>query len=154
MKKLLLLTVALLALSFAQAQDLQTIDLMVQSNSLEDIKWVSDKIAVLSPEKYVYYKTGNRTLRDEKYKTIIYAPASMTDEDKKEFTQEEKDSCLIVVWSDKGNSYSFFEVSNQDKNLLPFWKITFASDKEYRVSKELKYKFVKNETSSSIVKSY
>jgi len=78
----------------------------------------------------------------------------MTEADKAEFTQEEKEKCLVVVWSDYGNGYSFFEVVNQDKNLLPFWNATFTSDKEYRVSKELKYKFVKNESSYSIVKSY
>jgi hypothetical protein len=153
MKKLLLLA-SLLIVSLVQAQDLQTINLMVKCNSLEEIKAVSDKIAGSASEKYVYYKTGNRSLGEEKYKTVIYTPASMTEEDKQEFTQEEKDKCLIVTWSDYNGSYSFFEVNNQDKNLTPFWNTTFVSAKEYRVSKDLKYKFVKNENSSSIVKSY
>ncbi len=153
MKKLLLLATLLIGI-LAGAQDFQTINLMVKSNTLEEIKKVSDKIAVSAPEKYVYYKTGNRSLREEKYKTVIYTPISMTEAEKAEFTQEEKEKCLVVVWSDYGNGYSFFEVNNQDKNLLPFWNSTFTTDNEYRFSKDLKYKFVKNENSCSIVKSY
>lgn len=153
MKKLLLLAF-LLIVALVQAQDTQTINLMAKSNSLEEIKTVSDKIANSASEKYVYFKTGNRTLRDEKYKVVIYTPATMTEEEKKELSPEEKDKCLLVVWSDYNGTYSFFEVYSQDKNLLPFWNTTFASAQEYRVSKDLKYKIVKNENSSSIVKSY
>ncbi|WP_281237863.1 hypothetical protein [Flavobacterium praedii] len=153
MKKLLTLF-CLLIVAFINAQDLPTIKLMAKSNSLEEIKKVSDKIANSASEKYVYFKTGNRTLRDEKYKVVIYTPATMTEEQKEELSQEEKDKCLLVVWSDYGGTYSFFEVYSEDKNIIPFWETTFVQDFDYRVTKDLKYKLVKNEKKYSIVKSY
>ncbi len=154
MKKLLLL-IALIIGSVIQAQDLATIKVMANATSLDEIKAVSDKIALSAGDKFVYYKTGNRSLRDEKYKTVIYAPASMTDEEKKEFSQEEKEKCLIVVWIDTGTGYTFFEVDNQEKNLKPFWNSIFTTaENEFRVDKSLKYKYIKNEHSVSIVKSY
>lgn len=154
MKKLLLSILTLVTLS-AFSQDKATINALVNSQSLEQIKATSDRIAHSASEKFEYFKTTDRTLRDEKFKVVVYTPASFTAEDKKEITAEEKAQCLIVVWKVKDNGFAFSEVNSQESNLLPFWNATFtANDKEYRVDKDLKYKYVKNENSVSIVKSY
>lgn len=137
------------------AQDLSTINSMVLSNSIEEVKLTSDKFASAAIEKFEYFKTANRTLRDEQFKVIVYTPITFTAEDKKEISAEEKEMCLIVVWRVTDKGFTFFEVNQKEQNLLPFWKATFSdTEKEYRINKDLKYKYVKNENSVSIVKSY
>lgn len=141
--------------AIVNSQDLPTINSMALSTSLEQIKNTSDKVAASGLEKFEYFKTTDRTLREEKFKVVVYTPATFTAEDKKEITAEEKAKCLIVVWRITDNGFTFSEVNNQEQNLLPFWNATFSSaHNEYRVNKELKYKYVKNENSVSIVKSY
>lgn len=128
---------------------------MSKTSSLDEVKAISDKIAASSAQSFTFYKVGSRTLRDEKYKTIIYTPATMTEADKAEFTAEEKEQCLIVVWRDYGDHYTFFEVYSKYDNIRPFWNATFtSSENDYRVNKDLTFKFVKNEKSAAIVKSY
>lgn len=154
MKTLLFSILALLSIT-ANAQDKSTIQTMANASSVEELRTVSDKIASSAGQKFTFYKIGARSLRDEKYKTVIYTPADMTEADKAEFTAEEKERCLIVVWKDNGGSYTFSEVYSDPKNIMPFWNATFkASETEYRVAPELKYKLVGNEKTASIVKSY
>lgn len=154
MKKFTLLFAVLIGL-IANAQDTATIKAFVASPTLEQIKSASDKIAASAAEKFEYFKTTDRSLRDEKFKVVVYTPASFTTEDKKEFTSEEKAKCLIVVWRVTNDGFAFSEVTNQEQNLKPFWSSTFsATENDYRFDKDIKYKYVKNENSVSIVKSY
>lgn len=154
MKKIILLFVFLISF-IGFAQDLETINALVNSNSLEQIKTTSDKIAASATTKFEYFKTTDRSLRDEKFKVVVYTPASFTDEDKKEFSPEEKQQCLIVVWRVTDNGFTFSEVNNQPENLLNFWRSNFTTtENEYRVNPHLKYKYVTHENSVSIVKSY
>ena len=154
MKKLLL-TLTLLIGLIANAQDNSTIKAFVTSPTLEQIKLASDKIAASASEKFEYYKITDRSLRDEKFKVVVYTPATFKAEDKKDFTPEEKAKCLIVVWRVTNEGFAFSEVTNQEQNLKPFWSSTFsATENDYRFDKNIKYKYVKNENSVSIVKSY
>lgn len=127
---------------------------MTDAKSLDQVKSVSDKLAAVAGHKFTFYKIGNRTLRDEKYKTVIYTPAEMTEAQKQNLTAEDKEKCLIVVWSDYGGSYRFYEVNSAPDNLYPFWNATFGKVPEFRVDKDLKYKIVTDENTASIVKSY
>lgn len=153
MKKIILL---LLLITYgAFAQDNATINAMVLSNSIEEVKATSDKISSLTVDKFSFYKVTDRTLRDDKFKVVVYTPASMTEEEKKEFTTEEKAMCLLVVWKVTDNGYTFYDVTSKEENVRPFWNATFTtSDTQYRVNKDLKYKIVKNEETYSILKSY
>lgn len=154
MKHFILLFVLLLGVA-TNAQDTSTISAFVTSPTLEQIKLTSDKIAASASEKFEYYKTTDRSLRDEKFKVVVYTPSSFTAEDKKDFTAEEKAKCLIVVWRVTNDGFAFSEVTNQEQNLKPFWDATFSTtENDYRFNKNIKYKYVKNENSVSIVKSY
>jgi hypothetical protein len=155
MKKTILF-IALLLTTIATAQDTETINSLVNSNTLDQVKNTSDKIAASAGTKFEYFKTTDRTLRDEKYKVVVYTPSTFTAEDKKEITAEEKQQCLLVVWLvSQDGTYIFKEVNSSSENLQPFWNTTFtASTNEYRVNKDLKYKYVTNENSVSILKSY
>jgi hypothetical protein len=153
--KNLIFTIVLLIGITASAQDTATINAFVSSQSLEQIKQASDKIVQTSLQQFDYYKTTDRSLREEKFKVLVYTPSSFTAEDKKEFSIEEKAQCLLVVWRVTDSGFTFAEVYNQPDVLLPFWRANFtATDNEYRVDKSLKYKYVTNENSVSIVKSY
>jgi hypothetical protein len=155
MKKTILF-IALLLTKTVTAQDKSTINELANSSKLEQVKLASDKIADAAATKFEYFKTTDRTVTLDKYKVLIYTPASFTAEDKKEFTPEEKAQCLQIVWLIREDgSYVFKEVTGTEENLLPFWQNTFNTDKsDYRVTPDLKYKYVKNENSVSIVKSY
>lgn len=155
MKKHILL-IALLLTTIVRAQDTKTINQLVNTSSLDQMKFASDKIADAAATKFEYFKITDRNVTLDKYKVLIYTPASFTAEDKKEFTTEEKAQCLQIVWLIREDgSYVFKEVTGTEENLLPFWKNTFNTDKsDYRVTSDLKYKYVKNENSVSIVKSY
>ncbi len=153
MRKIL---IAYLLLSFgAFAQDNTTINALVSSSSVEEIKATSDKISSLTADKFSFYKVTDRTLREDKFKVVVYTPASMTEEEKQEFTPEEKAKCLLVVWKATENGYTFYDVTSTEQNIRPFWNATFTnSDTQYRVNKDLKYKIVRNEETYSILKSY
>lgn len=146
----------LLLLTFgAFAQDNATINAMVQSNTVEEIKATSDKISSLTADKFSFYKVTDRTLREDKFKVVVYTPASMTEEEKQEFSPEEKAKCLLVIWKATESGYTFYDVTSTEQNLKPFWNQTFTTtDTQYRVNKDLKYKIVKNEETYSILKSY
>lgn len=150
------LLIALLLTAIVRAQDTNTINQLVNASSLDQVKNASDKIAASAGTKFEYFKTTDRKVTLDNYKVVVYTPASFTAEDKKEFTPEEKEQCLVVVWLvQKDGTYIFKEVSNSQENIQPFWNNTFtASANEYRVNPDLKYKYVKNENSVSIVKSY
>lgn len=155
MKKALSLLL-LLSCFLIKAQDTTTINQLINASSIDQLKNTSDKIAASASTKFEYFKTTDRTVTNDKYKVVVYTPASFTAEDKKQFTPEEKEQCLLVVWLVREDrTYIFKEVNSSAENLQQFWKTTFSSSaNEYRVNPDLKYKYVKNENSVSIVKSY
>ena len=145
----------LLSCFFVKAQDTTTINQLVNASSIDQVKNTSDKIINASSQKYVYYKTSDSSLREEKYKVVLYTLASVTDADNTKLSDIEKENLIKVYWFDKGNNYSFKEVYGPEETLKPFWVSTFsASLNEYRVNPDLKYKYITNENSVSIVKSY
>ncbi len=153
MKKLFLL---LLLLTFgAFAQDNATINAMVQSNTVEQIKTVSDNIISSGSEKYIFYKIADSSLREQKRKVAIYTLASVTDNDNTKLSEEEKESRINIIWNDDNGVYSFKEVYGPEDMIKSFWNQTFTTtDTQYRVNKDLKYKIVRNEETYSILKSY
>lgn len=170
MKKLLLIT-ALLIGYLGQAQNQEIINKMIESKTIEDIKMVAHDIVTKSNSKYDFYKVLKYTRKDtkESYQYVISTKAGMTDREKSELSSNRYANCLIVKFNESdtnGLVYNFKEVSGDYLDLADFWTATFyptASKelviddfklKEYRVSKDLKYKLVKNESSYSILRSY
>jgi len=178
MKKLLLLT-ALLIGFFAQGQNQDIINKMTESKTIEDIKMVANDIASKSKTKYVFYKTVRYSIpKGESYQYIVYAKETMSDAEKKELASNSFEHCLVIKFGewDKGENadleikgdlvYFFKEVTSKYLDLDEFWISTFCPGttpeqlqdnyklKEYRVNKDLKYKFVKNEDTWKIAKSY
>ena len=177
MKKLLL-SIALLFAVLIQAQDNHTIQLMTESNSLDEIKTVSDKIISSFTEEYKYYKTASAQRgKNEKYQYVYYIPKVLNPIGEK-LTPEEKERAVIVKFGqyEKGENidlaikgktvYYFKEVSGKYLDLTNFWIASFypSSTKEqileayklqeYRVNKDLKYNFRKNENTWTIEKGY
>lgn len=178
MKKLLLL-IALLFGFFIQAQNQDIIGKMVESKTIEDIKLVANDIVSKSNHKYDFYKIVRRSGgSDENYQYVIYTKEGMSDDEKKEIASNGYANCMIVKFKEwlKGENkdlelkgelvYYFKEVSGTYLELFEFWKNTFYplatkeqllddyKMQEYRVNKDLKYKFRKDQDTWTISKSY
>lgn len=178
MKKLLLL-IALLFGLFIQAQNQEIISKMIESKTIEDIKVVANDIVSKSKNKYDFYKIVRLSGgSDENYQYVIYTKEGMTDAEKKELTSNSYANCLIVRFKEwnKGENpdleikgelvYYFKDVSGTYLELFDFWKTTFYplaikeqllddyKMQEYRINKDLKYKFRKSQDIWTISKSY
>lgn len=178
MKKILLL-IALLFGLIVQAQNLEVINKMMESKTIEDIKIVANDIVSKSKNKYDFYKIVRRTGgADENYQYVIYTKEGMTDTEKKELTSNGYANCLIVRFKEwnKGENpdletkgdlvYYFKDISGTYLELFEFWKTTFYplatreqvlddyKMQEYRINKDLKYKFRKSQDTWTISKSY
>lgn len=178
MKKLLLFITLLFGL-FVQAQNQDIINKMTESKTIEDIKIVANDIVSKSNNKYDFYKIASLSGgSDEKYQYVIYTKEGMTDLEKKELSANRYANCLVVKFKEwqKGENkdlevkgelvYYFKEVSGTYLELFNFWKTTFYpiatkelllddyKMQEYRVNKDLKYKFRKSQDIWTISKSY
>lgn len=178
MKKLILL-VAFLFGFFVQAQNQDIINKMTESKTIEDIKTVADDIASKSNHKFDFYKIKSLSGgSDEKFQYVIYTKEGMTDAEKKELSANRYANCLVVKFKEwqKGENkdlevkgelvYFFKEVSGSYLELFEFWKTTFYplaikeqllddyKMQEFRVNKDLKYKFKKDYDIWTISKSY
>ena len=165
--------------NFGALENRSLIDKMIESNSLEEIKGVAEIIVLKSKAKYDFYKTIRKTSANgENYQYVVYTIAGMTEESKKEITTNDYKDCIVVKfkeWSKGENPdlqikgqlvYYFKEVSGKFLDLDQFWITTFYPSstpeqilenyklQEYRVNKDLKYKFKKNYDDWVISKSY
>jgi hypothetical protein len=178
MKKILLLTILLIA-GITQAQNQNTINKMVESKTIEDIRTVSDSIVSKCKTKYNFYKIlPYKGGSDESYQFVIYTKEGITELEKKEIYAPAFKNCFVVKfkeWNKAENKdleikgelvYYFKETSSKYLDIAPFWIATFYPKttpellledynmKEYRVNKDLKYKLVKHQDIWQIVKSY
>lgn len=156
-----------------------TIDNMVESKSINDIKQLSNYIVLNSNKNYDFYKVKPvLNVSHENFQWVIYTPEGMTEEQKKEEDINNYKNCLVVKFSEwnkeenkdlenKGEKvYSFQSVTGSYLNLFGFWSKTFypSSTKEeilqqykfqeYRLNKNIKYKFRKDNDTWTISKSY
>lgn len=178
MKKLLLLA-ALFIGFFAQGQNQEIINKMAESKTIEDIKVVANDITSKSNTKYDFYKNHElKYSNGEKIENLIYTKEGMTDAEKKEIYSPIYENCLVITFGkwQKGENkdleipgelvYSFQTVSGSYLELIEFWKNTFYPKatneeilntynlQEYRVNKDLKYKFKKDYDKWKITRSY
>lgn len=178
MKKLILLNVLLFSL-IIQAQNQNIINKMVESKTIEDLKVVANDIASKSKTKYEFYNIFRYSVpKGESYQYLVYNKATMSEVEKKELASNSFKNCLVIKFGEwnKGENtdlaikgdlvYFFKEVTSKYLDLDEFWISTFCPGtspeelinnyklKEFRVNKDLKYKFVKNDETWTISKSY
>lgn len=152
MKKIIFLLL-LPILGFSQNQIV--INQMANSNSLEQVKAVSDQIINSGTEKYIFYRIADSSLRDEKRKVALYTLASVTDSDQSKLSDIEKDNLVKVIWTVSNGEFTFRDVTASEDIVVNFWNRNFNNSiKEYRVNEGLRYKLVKNEKTYSIEKWY
>lgn len=163
MKKLLLFT-ALLFGALVQAQDLETINTLVSSKTVQDIENVSKKIINVYQEKLAFFVTKQSVRNeDEKYQNVYFLPLDQLPKDNAKLTDEQKDMLLKVNFGEfyqgqnkdlqiKGElSYYFREVNGSYLDLIGFWIATFYPNntkeeildnyklKEWRYNKDIKF---------------
>ncbi|MBS7234263.1 hypothetical protein KHA90_25030 [Flavobacterium psychroterrae] len=178
MKKVVLVIFMLFSI-FGNSQNQSIINKMTESKSIADIKDVADAIVLNSKDKYDFYKIVRRSPRsDENYQYIIYTKEGMSEVEKKELSSNNCANCIIVKFSEwqKGENadleikgeliYDFKEVTGKYLDLVGFWTNTFYplnskeqvldgyNLREYRVNKELKFNFRKNETTWTMSRGY
>lgn len=178
MKKVVLV-IALFLGFVVQGQNQDIINKMVESRTIEDIKVVANDIVSKSKNKYDFYKIVKRSNGSgENYQYIIYTKEGMSDNEKKELSSNSYINCLVVKFKEwnKGENtdleikgelvYYFKEISGKYLDLVEFWTTTFYPGvtkeqvldnyklQEYRINKDLKYKFKKDNDVWTISKSY
>lgn len=178
MKKVILVFFMFFSI-FGNSQNQSIINKMTESKSIAEIKDVADAIVLNSKDKYDFYKIVRRSARsDENYQYIVYTKEGMSDIEKKELSLNSCTNCIIVKFNEwqKGKNidlqikgeliYDFREVTGKYLDLVGFWTNTFYplnskeqvlneyNLKEYRVNKELKFNFRKNENAWTISRGY
>lgn len=178
MKKVILVIALLFAL-VVQGQNQNMVNKMVESKTIEDIKIVANDIVSKSKNKYDFYKISKRSnASGENFQYVIYTKEGMSDNEKKELSSNSYINCLVIKFKEwnKGENadleikgelvYYFKEVSSKYLDLVEFWTSTFYPEatkeqvldnyklQEYRINKDLKYKFKKDYDIWTISKSY
>jgi hypothetical protein len=178
MKKLLLLATLLIGL-FASAQDLETINSLVSSKTVQDIENVSKKIINGYQSKLAFFVT-KQSVRDEyeKYQNVYFLPVDQLPKDNAKLTDEQKDMLIKVNFGEfyigqnkdlqiKGElSYYFREVNGSYLDLIGFWITTFYPNntkeeildnyklKEWRYNKDIKFVLKKEGETWRMFRSY
>lgn len=177
MKKIITLLLALLPFVIS-AQDNDIISKMTKSKSIEDLRFISDKIASQTKTKFIFFKQGERKSPSQTDIVFYYIPDNLTPDELNEFSRETKEKCLVILFGSmyegenkdlevKGQLVYFFRnVSGKYLDIYPFWTSTFYPNstkeqiledyklKEYRVNKDLKYTLSKTDDIWSIEKWY
>lgn len=156
-----------------------TIDNMLESKSINDIKNLSDNIILKSNKKYDFYKVKpGINMSHENFQFVIYTPVGLNEVQKKEEDINGYKNCLVVKFSEwnknenkdleiKGEKvYTFQSVTGSYLDLFGFWSNTFYPSstkeevlqlykfKEYRLNKDIKFNFRKDNDTWTISKSY
>lgn len=156
-----------------------TINNMLESKSINDIKNLSDNIILKSNKKYDFYKVKpGINMSYENFQFVIYTPEGMPEFQKKEEDINGYKNCLVVKfyeWNKNENKdlelkgekvYTFQSVTGSYLDLFGFWNNTFYPSstkeevlqqykfKEYRLNKDIKFNFRKDNDKWTISKSY